>query len=82
MARKSKAETPKDDGLQRLVTWVNESDDATQETRNIAEKSRNYYDAQQWTAAEKSVLAGQKQAATVRNRIKPKMDGLMKFTKI
>ena len=77
MARKSKAETPKDDGLQRLVTWVNESDDATQETRNIAEKSRNYYDSQQWTAAEKSVLAGQKQAATVRNRIKPKMDGLM-----
>lgn len=77
MARKSKAETPKDDGLQRLVTWVNESDDATQETRNIAEKSRNYYDSQQWTAAEKSVLAAQKQAATVRNRIKPKMDGLM-----
>ena len=77
MVRKSKAETPKDDGLQRLVTWVNESDDATQETRNIAEKSRNYYDSQQWTAAEKSVLAAQKQAATVRNRIKPKMDGLM-----
>lgn len=80
MARKSKADTPeakKDDGLDRLVTWVNESDDATQETRNIAEKCRNYYDSDQWTAAEKSVLAAQKQAATVRNRIKPKMDGLM-----
>lgn len=77
MVRKSKAETPKDDGLQRLVTWVNESDDATQETRNIAEKSRNYYDSQQWTEEEKAKLKGQKQAATVRNRIKPKMDGLM-----
>ena len=80
MARKPKADAPeakKDDGLERLVTWVNESDDATQETRNIAEKSRNYYDSEQWTDAEKSVLAAQKQAATVRNRIKPKMDGLM-----
>lgn len=77
MAKKTKAETPKDDGLQRFVTWVNESDDATQETRNLAEKSRDYYDSNQWTAAEKAVLAGQKQAPTVRNRIKPKMDGLM-----
>ena len=77
MAKKTKAETPKDDGLDRLVTWVNESDDATQETRNIAEKSRNYYDSKQWTEAEKAKLKWQKQAATVRNRIKPKMDGLM-----
>lgn len=77
MAKKTKAETPKDDGLQRFVTWINESDDATQETRNLAEKSRDYYDSNQWTAAEKAVLAGQKQAPTVRNRIKPKMDGLM-----
>jgi len=77
MAKKTKAETPKDDGLQRFVTWVNESDDATQETRKLAEKSRNYYDSEQWAAAEKTVLASQKQAPTVRNRIKPKMDGLM-----
>jgi len=77
MAKKTKAETPKDDGLQRFVTWINESDDATQETRNLAGKSRDYYDSNQWTAAEKAVLAGQKQAPTVRNRIKPKMDGLM-----
>ena len=41
MAKKTKAETPKDDGLQRFVTWINESDDATQETRNLAEKSRD-----------------------------------------
>lgn len=80
MARKSKNSSEaekKDDGLQRLVTWINESDETTQTTRNLAEKSRNYYDSDQWTAAEKSVLAAQKQAATVRNRIKPKMDGLM-----
>src|SRR3989304_4625178 len=66
-----------DDDHLTVVQRVNESDDATLETRNLAEKSRAYYDSVQWTPEEKTKLARQKQAATVINRIKPKIDGLM-----
>jgi len=60
-----------------LVRYVKDADDATLHTRELAEKSRNYYDSVQWTDAEVAKLKSQKQAATVINRIKPKIDGLM-----
>lgn len=60
-----------------LVTWVNEADDATNRSRLLSEKSRAYYDSEQWSDAEKQKLASQKQAATVINRCKPKVDSLM-----
>lgn len=67
-----------DDEHAKLVKWVNESDDATIDTRELAEKSRSYYDTTgQWTAAERRKLAAQKQAATTINRVKPKIDSLM-----
>ena len=66
-----------DDEHSKLVTWVNESDDATFQSRELSTKCRRYYDSEQWTADEKAKLNRQKQAATVINRIKPKMDGLM-----
>ena len=69
------------EGLTRLVDWVEESDDATISSRALAEKCRRYYDSEQWTAEEKRKLNKQKQAATVINRIKPKMDGLMGMEK-
>lgn len=61
----------------KLIKWVNESDDATTDSRALAEKSRSYYDSVQWNAAEVTKLKAQKQAATVINRIKPKIDSLM-----
>ena len=66
-----------DDEHGKLITWVNESDDATLGSRELSAKCRRYYDSDQWTPAERSKLSAQKQAATVINRIKPKMDGLM-----
>lgn len=60
-----------------LVKWVNEADDATKDSRELSEKCRSYYDSEQWTGDEIAKLKAQKQAATVINRIKPKMDGLM-----
>jgi hypothetical protein len=60
-----------------LIKWVNEADDATVDGRALSEKCRSYYDSAQWTDAEVRKLKTQKQAATVINRIKPKMDGLM-----
>jgi hypothetical protein len=66
-----------DDEHAKLVTWVNEADDATVDSRTLSEKSRNYYDSKQWTDTEVAKLAKQKQAATVVNRCKPKIDALM-----
>src|SRR5262245_1465929 len=66
-----------DDEHSQLITWVNESDDTTEDTRILAEKSRNYYDSIQWTDAEVEKLKKQKQSPTVINRIKPKIDMLM-----
>lgn len=60
-----------------LISYVNEADDSTIASRELSEKSRSYYDSQQWTDAEKSKLKAQKQAATVINRCKPKVDSLM-----
>lgn len=65
----------------KLIRWVNESDDATFDSRASSEKARDYYDSRQWTDAEIAKLKKQKQAATVINRIKPKMDALMGMEK-
>ena len=60
-----------------LITWANEADDATIDSRGLSEKCRSYYDSNQWDDAEKAKLKKQKQAATVINRCKPKVDSLM-----
>lgn len=73
--------TVQDDEHSKLIRWVNEADDTTLDSQNIAKKSRDYYDSIQYSAEERSKLAKQKQAATVINRIKPKMDALMGMEK-
>ena len=70
-----------DDEHAKLVQYVNSSDETTLGSRELSEKCREYYDSRQWTADEITKLAKQKQAATVINRIKPKMDGLMGMEK-
>lgn len=83
VSKQTKAETtPQDEELTKLIDWVNESDDETIETRDLAEKARRYYDSEQWTDEEVAKLKAQKQAATVINRIKPKMDGLMGMERV
>ena len=72
-----KQESTDDEEHSTLVTWVNEADDATNQSRLLSEKSRAYYDSEQWTDAEKAKLKAQKQAPTVINRIKPKIDSLL-----
>ena len=70
-----------DDQHATLIQYVNESDDACVAGRELAEKCRRYYDSEQWTADEIAKLSAQKQAATVINRIKPKIDGLLGMEK-
>jgi hypothetical protein len=80
---KSSGETVSDNDLihQELIRWVNDADDLTSDARELSEKSRDYYDSKQWTPEERNALKERKQAATVINRIKPKMDGLMGLEK-
>ncbi len=69
--------TNSDDEHSKLIRWVNEADDVTLAPRALSEKCRDYYDSKQWTDQEVAKLARQKQAATVINRCKPKIDSLM-----
>ena len=80
-ARKSKTKKESGIDLGTLIDWVNESEDATTESRATSEKCRDYVDSKQWTDAEAKALARRKQAATVINRIKPKVDGLLGLEK-
>ncbi len=71
----------KNDEHSRLIEWVNSADTDTLDSREIADKCRRYYDSDQWTPTEIATLKRRKQAATVINRIKPKMDTLMGMEK-
>lgn len=73
--------TVQNDEHAKLIRWVNEADDTTQDSREVSERSRRYYDSDQWTDEERAKLKKQKQAATTINRIKPKMDALMGMEK-
>lgn len=87
MAKKSNKSVAKpqdsvtDELHDQLVTWVNEFDNITEESRTIAEKARDYYDSKQLTDAEVKDLKKRGQPIVVINRIKPKMDGLMGMEK-
>lgn len=78
---KKKKKEVSDEELSQLIDWVNEADDATKDSRDSSEKCMDYRDGKQWTSAERTKLASQKQAATVINRIKPKVDGLLGMEK-
>ena len=64
-----------------LISWVNEADTETVESREMSEKCRDYYDSNQLTGPEIAALKKRKQAPVVINRIKPKMDALMGMEK-
>ena len=67
-----------DEEHETLVKYVNDADDDTFDSKALSEKCRGYYDTTgQWTDAERAKLKAQKQAATISNRCKPKVDSLM-----
>ena len=63
--------------LGELLEFVREFDDGTSDSRDIAERCRDYYDSNQLSEVERRALKKRKQPEVVINRIKPKMDGLM-----
>lgn len=70
--------------LADFVQQFEESEDATRDSREKAERDRDYYDEKQWTADEKAKLKERGQPDVTYNRIKRKvnaMQGLEKQTR-
>jgi hypothetical protein len=61
----------------KLVQWFETSEDATQDSRKMAERDADYYDGKQLTREELAVLKRRKQPPVVNNRIKPKIDFML-----
>ena len=70
-----------DGALYQLVRDFEAAEDATADSRKLAERDRDYYDEKQWTADEKAALEGRGQPAVTFNRIKRKVNSLMGLEK-
>ena len=60
-----------------LTTWYQDNVTNTADSREKAERDRDYYDNKQWTATEQAELKKRKQPIITINRIKPKVDSLI-----
>ena len=63
--------------LEQLVQWFDDYEEASFEARQLAEKDRDFYDGKQWTEDEENELEKRGQAASVFNRIAPKIDFIL-----
>lgn len=71
---------PESDGaitIEEACRWFTESEDSTQEARELAERDQDYYDNKQWTPAEIATLNKRKQPVVTINRIQRKIDYLL-----
>ena len=64
------------DDFNLYVQQFEQSEQAAQNGRAEAEQARDYFDGNQFTAAEKAALKKRKQPITPENLIKPKIEGL------
>lgn len=58
-----------------------ESEESTQDSRQKAERDRDYYDEKQWTAEEETALKNRKQPVITYNRVKRKVNAMMGLEK-
>lgn len=65
------------DVLSQLVKDFEAAIEATYDSRQLAERDRDYYDNKQWTSDERAVLNKRGQPCITVNRIKPKIDYLL-----
>lgn len=75
--RQADARPSVDADLARKRKWFRAWEQNKQDELNEAREARQYYHDKQWTDAEKRKLLGRGQQATVRNRIKRKIDFLV-----
>ncbi|WP_439684856.1 hypothetical protein MNJPNG_04945 [Cupriavidus oxalaticus] len=64
------------DVIAKLCRYFEEAEDQTYQARKVAERSRDYYDGDQWTPEELAVLKKRKQPALTINYIKRKVEFL------
>ncbi len=70
---------PKDAELEKVIQFVDEYLDATNESRTLSERCRDYYDGYQWTEDEREALRARKQPCITNNRIKPKVQFMRRW---
>ena len=58
-----------------------EAEESTQDSRQKAERDRDYYDEKQWTAEEETALKNRKQPVITYNRVKRKVNAMMGLEK-
>jgi hypothetical protein len=66
-------------GLDTLVAYFEDAEEATETARKAAERDRDYYDGRQLTAAELKELQRRGQPDVIINRIQPKINFLMGY---
>lgn len=64
-----------------MVRDFEAAEDATVDSRKLAERDRDYYDEKQWTAEEKAALEKRGQPAVTFNRVKRKVNSMMGLEK-
>ena len=60
-----------------LAQWYQDFVTSTSDSRELAERDRDYVDNKQWTAEEQAILRKRKEPIVTINRIKPKIDSLI-----
>ena len=70
-----------DGALIQMVRDFEAAEDATVDSRKLAERDRDYYDEKQWTAEEKAALEKRGQPAVTFNRVKRKVNSMMGLEK-
>lgn len=66
-------------GLETLVAYFEDAEEATESARKMSERDRDYYDGKQYTAAELKTLRDRGQPDIVINRIQPKVNYLLGY---
>lgn len=65
--------------LETLVQWFEDAEESSHDSRQLAERDRDYYDHAQLTATELAELAKRGQPDVVINRIQPKINYLIGY---
>ena len=66
-----------DEELNKVIGYVEQYLDATEDARRRAERARDYKDGYQWTEQERNILKNRNQPCITNNRIKPKVQFLI-----
>lgn len=76
---KDRAKPDEGADLEQLIEWFEDAEEATDQSRAAAERRRDFYDGNQWTAEEIQTFQDRRQPIVTMNRIGPKINYLLGF---